>query len=116
MLTDAEIEDLDDPTDDINIQDSSDEMGSSSTDQCPVCLMSLKGQLLGTPNNCPHVFCFECIQEWAKVRKTSMLFSVDINTGSSCKPEFWGENNVKRLSLEDDNKALCFTTVPVLII
>lgn len=62
----GENEELDDPMDDINIQDSSDEMSSSNTDQCPVCLMSLKEQLLGTPNNCPHVFCFECIQEWAK--------------------------------------------------
>lgn len=43
-------------------------MSSGNTDQCPVCLMSLKDQLLGTPNNCSHVFCFDCIQEWAKVR------------------------------------------------
>ena len=63
----GENEELDDLMDDINIQDSSNEMSSSNTDQCPVCLMSLKEQLLGTPNNCPHVFCFECIQEWAKV-------------------------------------------------
>lgn len=61
---------MDDALGDISLQDSGDEMLSSHSDQCPVCLMSLKEQLLGTPNNCPHVFCFECIQEWAKVRST----------------------------------------------
>lgn len=62
-LEDEESEGFFDPIfDDTNIQDSGDEI----PDQCPVCLMSLKEQLLGTPNNCPHVFCFECIQEWAK--------------------------------------------------
>ena len=61
---------MDDALGDISLQDSGNEMLSSHTDQCPVCLMSLKEQLLGTPNNCPHVFCFECIQEWAKVRST----------------------------------------------
>lgn len=58
-----------DPFDDVpvTIQNSGDEMSCGNSDQCPVCLMSLKEQLLGTPNNCPHVFCFECIREWAKV-------------------------------------------------
>ena len=68
LPTDEENDELDDALDDIQLQDSGDETLSSHTDQCPVCLMSLKEQLLGTPNNCPHVFCFECIQEWAKVR------------------------------------------------
>ena len=36
-------------------------------DQCPICLMSLKGQLLGTPDSCQHVFCLECIREWSNV-------------------------------------------------
>lgn len=61
-----ENDEVDDVLGDISLQDSGDEKLSSHTDQCPVCLMSLKEQLLGTPNNCPHVFCFECIQEWAK--------------------------------------------------
>ena len=56
-----------DPFGDVTMQNSGDEMSSGNSDQCPVCLMSLKEQLLGTPNNCPHVFCFECIREWAKV-------------------------------------------------
>ena len=67
-LIDEDNEDCDDPIDDINIEDSGNEMSSGNVDQCPVCLMSLKEQLLGTPNNCPHVFCFDCIQEWSKVR------------------------------------------------
>ena len=71
--THAENDEVDDGLGDISLQDSGDEKLSSNTDQCPVCLMSLKEQLLGTPNNCPHVFCFECIQEWAKVRHTQWL-------------------------------------------
>lgn len=61
---------------DVTMQNSGDEMSSGNSDQCPVCLMSLKEQLLGTPNNCPHVFCFECIQEWAKVRIQEILQSI----------------------------------------
>lgn len=61
-----EIEDSMDPFDDVTIQNSGDELSCGNSEQCPVCLMSLKEQLLGTPNNCPHVFCFECIREWAK--------------------------------------------------
>ena len=40
-----------------------------SKDQCPICLMTLKGQKLGKPNCCQHIFCLDCIQEWAKVRR-----------------------------------------------
>jgi len=67
---------VDDVLGDISLQDSGDEKLSSHMDQCPVCLMSLKEQLLGTPNNCPHVFCFECIQEWAKVSSIQWLYSI----------------------------------------
>ena len=70
---DEEKDELDDTLDDIQLHDSGNEISPSHTDQCPVCLMSLKEQLLGTPNNCPHVFCFECIQEWAKVRNPFVL-------------------------------------------
>lgn len=67
---DEESEELDAVLGDVNLHESGEETPSSNTDQCPVCLMSLKEQLLGTPNNCPHVFCYECIQEWSKNANT----------------------------------------------
>lgn len=74
---DEENDELDVVLDDVNFDESGEETSTSNTDQCPVCLMSFKEQLLGTPNNCSHVFCFECIQEWSKVRTTSRTLQVD---------------------------------------
>lgn len=74
---DEENDELDAVLDDVNFDESGEETSTSNTDQCPVCLMSFKEQLLGTPNNCSHVFCFECIQEWSKVRRTSRTLQVD---------------------------------------
>ena len=74
---DEENDELDAVLDDVNFDESGEETSTSNTDQCPVCLMSFKEQLLGTPNNCSHVFCFECIQEWSKVRTTSRTLQVD---------------------------------------
>ncbi|XP_052270447.1 protein SCAF11-like [Dreissena polymorpha] len=43
---------------------------ASDTDEegerCPICLNRFKGQDVGTPESCDHVFCLECIQLWAK--------------------------------------------------
>ena len=39
------------------------------SDECTICLIRLKlrSQELGKPENCKHLFCLECISEWAKV-------------------------------------------------
>ncbi|KAH9494768.1 PHD and RING finger domain-containing protein 1 [Bulinus truncatus] len=39
-------------------------------DRCPICLNRLRTQDMGTPESCDHVFCLECIQEWARVTNT----------------------------------------------
>ncbi|NXX76337.1 PHRF1 protein, partial [Urocolius indicus] len=41
---------------------SSDEDGEN----CPICLNTFRGQVVGTPENCSHYFCLDCIVEWSK--------------------------------------------------
>jgi len=45
--------------------------GSRTSDdadpECPICLVTLLDQAVGTPESCDHSFCLTCIQEWAKV-------------------------------------------------
>lgn len=45
-----------------------------NNDQCAVCLMEFTDQKVGIPNNCTHVFCLVCIQEWAKVSGACLPF------------------------------------------
>ncbi|XP_020835074.1 PHD and RING finger domain-containing protein 1 isoform X2 [Phascolarctos cinereus] len=44
--------------------------GSSSSDEdtesCPICLNVFRDQVVGTPENCTHYFCLDCIVEWSK--------------------------------------------------
>ena len=37
------------------------------TVKCPICLLKIKGQIIGLPEVCGHPFCLDCIQEWSKV-------------------------------------------------
>ncbi|NWX45238.1 PHRF1 protein, partial [Steatornis caripensis] len=41
---------------------SSDEDGEN----CPICLNMFRDQAVGTPENCSHYFCLDCIVEWSK--------------------------------------------------
>ncbi|NXJ12340.1 PHRF1 protein, partial [Odontophorus gujanensis] len=47
-------------TNGVNI--SSDEEGEN----CPICLNTFRDQAVGTPENCSHYFCLDCIVEWSK--------------------------------------------------
>ncbi|XP_065611189.1 PHD and RING finger domain-containing protein 1 isoform X2 [Cyrtonyx montezumae] len=40
----------------------SDEEGEN----CPICLNTFRDQAVGTPENCSHYFCLDCIVEWSK--------------------------------------------------
>ncbi|XP_061427937.1 PHD and RING finger domain-containing protein 1-like isoform X1 [Lethenteron reissneri] len=62
---DAEEEEDEEEEDD----DCGDQPEQSSDDEregCPICLNGLRDQELGTPENCAHLFCLDCILEWAK--------------------------------------------------
>lgn len=38
-------------------------------ESCPICLNAFRDQAVGTPENCAHYFCLDCIVEWSKVRR-----------------------------------------------
>lgn len=38
------------------------------SESCPICLNAFRDQAVGTPENCAHYFCLDCIVEWSKVR------------------------------------------------
>ena len=40
---------------------------NEETVKCPICLLKIKGQIIGLPEVCGHHFCLDCIQEWSKV-------------------------------------------------
>ncbi|XP_073410509.1 PHD and RING finger domain-containing protein 1 isoform X2 [Dendrobates tinctorius] len=35
-------------------------------ENCPICLNGFRDQVVGTPENCNHYFCLDCILEWSK--------------------------------------------------
>ncbi|KAJ6664956.1 hypothetical protein lerEdw1_005187, partial [Lerista edwardsae] len=35
-------------------------------EKCPICLNTFRDQEVGTPENCAHYFCSDCILEWSK--------------------------------------------------
>ncbi|XP_075693699.1 PHD and RING finger domain-containing protein 1 isoform X2 [Rhinoderma darwinii] len=47
---------------DVNEAISSDE----EREHCPICLNCFRDQVVGTPENCNHYFCLDCIAEWSK--------------------------------------------------
>ncbi|XP_062973145.1 PHD and RING finger domain-containing protein 1 isoform X2 [Elgaria multicarinata webbii] len=44
------------------VESSSDE----DAENCPICLNTFRDQAVGTPENCVHYFCLDCIVEWSK--------------------------------------------------
>ena len=55
--------DVDENTNDTAAGETNEDIDNS----CPICLGEFDGQRLGNPENCRHIFCLECIQEWTKV-------------------------------------------------
>lgn len=54
------------------VQDTGVDSDSSDgqSDKCPICLVRLLNQEVGTPGSCHHMFCVDCILEWAKNMNT----------------------------------------------
>ncbi|XP_044760744.1 uncharacterized protein LOC123318198 [Coccinella septempunctata] len=40
--------------------------GGQQSEECPICLVPIRRQELGTPESCDHLFCLACILEWSK--------------------------------------------------
>ena len=45
-------------------------------ESCPICLNTFRDQAVGTPENCAHYFCLDCIVEWSKVSEATSLWGV----------------------------------------
>ncbi|KAL7634858.1 UNVERIFIED_CONTAM: hypothetical protein RMT77_015235 [Armadillidium vulgare] len=46
--------------------------GKRREDSCPICCEKLNGKI-GSPGNCNHFFCLDCISQWAKRIRTCPL-------------------------------------------
>lgn len=52
-----------------------DNSDNEQSEKCAICLSKFTGQDIATPETCDHMFCLECLQEWAKVKnRFSFLF------------------------------------------
>ncbi|CAL1296003.1 unnamed protein product [Larinioides sclopetarius] len=77
-------EDDDDITEESQIVDVQEASGISSDEggekeSCPICLNRFIGQDLGIPESCDHIFCLECIREWAKNINTCPIDRTEFN-------------------------------------
>ncbi|KAM8939100.1 PHD and RING finger domain-containing protein 1 [Pelodytes ibericus] len=43
-----------------------DQSSDEERENCPICLNGFRDQVVGTPENCNHYFCLDCIVEWSK--------------------------------------------------
>ncbi|XP_018328238.1 PHD and RING finger domain-containing protein 1 isoform X2 [Agrilus planipennis] len=50
----------------INEKGTMSDSSNSHSEKCPICLLSFKGQEIGSPETCDHVFCAVCIEKWSK--------------------------------------------------
>ncbi|XP_075610960.1 PHD and RING finger domain-containing protein 1 isoform X1 [Balearica regulorum gibbericeps] len=56
-------------TDSLKLEPHINEVSISSdedSENCPICLNTFRDQAVGTPENCSHYFCLDCIVEWSK--------------------------------------------------
>lgn len=54
---------------DSSSEDEANSKNHAHSDPCAICLGNLCG-LTGTPENCSHTFCLDCILEWAKTNNS----------------------------------------------
>ncbi|KAF4010065.1 hypothetical protein G4228_001286 [Cervus hanglu yarkandensis] len=47
------------------------------SESCPICLNAFREQAVGTPENCAHYFCLDCIVEWSKIPVESAQLGED---------------------------------------
>ncbi|NXI91210.1 PHRF1 protein, partial [Psophia crepitans] len=89
---------------------SSDEDGEN----CPICLNTFRDQAVGTPENCSHYFCLDCIVEWSKNANSCpvdrILFnyiSIRARFGGKILKKIPVENKKTQGSDEEDDLTFC---------
>ncbi|XP_075282179.1 PHD and RING finger domain-containing protein 1 isoform X2 [Opisthocomus hoazin] len=50
----------------VNDEEEEEEKETEDSETCPICLNTFRDQAVGTPENCSHEFCLDCIVEWSK--------------------------------------------------
>ena len=53
-------------------ESSSSSSGDEDSERCAICLLRLKLQPIGRPENCKHLFCLACITQWSQVNFRSL--------------------------------------------
>lgn len=51
-----------------------------NSDKCSICLLRFKEQEVGTPENCEHIFCLDCITEWSRNVNTCPVDRITFNS------------------------------------
>lgn len=44
-------------------------------EKCAICLKQFRTQQVGSPSNCDHCFCRNCLEEWSKVKELEILLT-----------------------------------------
>ncbi|CAL1267325.1 unnamed protein product [Larinioides sclopetarius] len=52
---------------------------NDQAEKCAICLSKFLGQDIATPETCDHVFCLECLQEWARNVNTCPIDRLKFN-------------------------------------
>ncbi|KAG8187358.1 hypothetical protein JTE90_016908 [Oedothorax gibbosus] len=63
----------------IGNESSHDLSDNEQADRCAICLHKFLGQDIATPETCDHIFCLECIQQWAKNVNTCPIDRLKFN-------------------------------------
>nr|XP_020639787.1 PHD and RING finger domain-containing protein 1 isoform X1 [Pogona vitticeps] len=83
----------------------------SSSDEdaenCPICLNTFRDQAVGTPENCGHYFCLDCIVEWSKNANSCPVDRIIFN--SICVRVHFGGEILKKNFL----RTCIFDQIPV---
>ncbi|PRD28986.1 UNVERIFIED_CONTAM: Phrf1 [Trichonephila clavipes] len=63
-----------------NVAESANDLSDNEqAEKCAICLSKFLGQDIATPETCDHVFCLECLQEWAKNVNTCPIDRLKFN-------------------------------------
>jgi hypothetical protein len=61
------------------VADMSDSSSDRDSQNCPICLVTFGVQEVGTPDNCDHFFCVQCLEEWSAIDNTCPVDRQEFN-------------------------------------